>query len=540
MIPDSVSSQSNDEETCQRVHPTFVLGLSTIILGSLFLVSSYFWCQRPLLQYPDQSMYLAMAQLYVDGYKPYVDMVDFNPPLIMYICLAPALMSNLFHIHIIFAFAIFVLALTLLSVMVCGYLMFSNRHREEAFFYLPILMVFLYLGSQLMIDFGQREHLLLITYLPFFMIRHLRWNCVAINKGLAVFCGLYASICLILKPHFIFMAAVPELVYLIQKRRWKCFLTPETFACIPIGVIYGAHFLFLDNAVRDSFFQFVLPLVKNGYDYYTVSPLKTIADVVRIEVYILIFSFILSVGMSRYCALIAPIGAFTAGALVVYLVAGQDWQHHWVPVRFGMYSLLALEAAVVIRSLCSYSEHARLLNVYMVSILITVATLLWSGAKCSEIKRNASDGPRFDLATIGYSGECPRNDLGPWVAIIQKHSELGQPVLFISDALGPGYPATLQACRLPASRYLHGMPLMMAKHLAFEKLGVDDRPKFEQFYQDIIRNYGADIARTKPTLIVIRSTAIMEPLERADFFNKYLRDYEKVNSFEGHFIYRLK
>jgi len=110
----------------------------------------------------------------------------------------------------------------------------------------------------------------------------------------------------------------------------------------------------------------------------------------------------------------------------------------------------------------------------------------------------------------------------------------------MSDAIAPGYPGTLQTNRRPASRYMHAMPLMMAKFLAFEKIEVKNRPMFEAFYERIIREYGEDIKKNKPVLIVIRNGGIMEPLKRAEFFEKYLTDYEKAETLDDHFVYRRK
>lgn len=540
MTQQPVSARSDDETFDLEVHPAFILVVSILILGSILGVSTFFWYSHPLLQYPDQSMYLAMAQLFLDGYKPYVEMVDFNPPLILYISLAPALISRMCHIPVTLAFAYFVIGLTLVSVLICGYLMFKNRRRDEAFYYLPMLMVLLYMGRELTLDFGQREHLLLITYMPFFVIRHFRWDDVPINKYFAFVCGLYSAVCLILKPHFLFMAAVPELIYFLRKRQWRKLFAPEVYAVILAGIIYSAHFLFIDSSVRERFFQFVVPLVRAGYDYYTVAPLKTIADFSRIETYYFAAIVTLSFVFNRYCSFVAPMSAFTLGAFFIYYVAAQDWSHHWVPVQFGMYSLLALYIAVLVRWLGSYSGHARLLNMYMTAVVLVVATLCSTALKYRQIAESAAAGPRFDMKSIGYSGTCTQHDLGPWVDLIERYTMRNEPVLFMSDAIAPGYPAALQADRLPASRYLHAMPLMMAKYLTYEKSGVQDRAKFDAMYDEIIKQYSEDIERNKPALIVIRNSGIMEPLQRADFFNKYLKDYENVDTVEEHFIYKRK
>src|SRR5687768_11876217 len=120
----------------------FLLGLSIVILGAMFVAIATFWVTHPLLQYLDQTMYLGLAQLFLDGMRPYVDMVDFNPPLILYINLIPALIERWFHVHILTAFYSFVLGLMMLSVLLSGFVMFQQKERREAFYYLPVLIGF--------------------------------------------------------------------------------------------------------------------------------------------------------------------------------------------------------------------------------------------------------------------------------------------------------------------------------------------------------------------------------------------------------------
>ncbi|MDZ4832879.1 MAG: hypothetical protein SGJ27_03675 [Candidatus Melainabacteria bacterium] len=537
------SLKTDDRKTSfsqeESLDPKFLLGLSVVILTAMVVSIASFWYAHPVLQWPDQSMYLGMADLYLDGYRPYVDMVDFNPPLILYINLIPAMMARAFHLHIIVAFSGFVIGLIVLSLLLSGFMMWQQKSRKEAFFYLPILMGFVYSTQDLTFDFGQREHLLILTYLPFFVLRYFRWNDAPINKYLAILCGLYAGSCLSLKPHFLIMAAAPELIYLLQTRKWRPIFKPEVFAVGAFGLIYGAHFIFIDPAVREQFFSFVIPLVKNGYDYYCVSSIKILADFSRPNTYSFVAALLMAFFMRRSCPFLAPVSAFTLSSFVIYLFASQDWSHHWYPVLFGSYVLIALEMAVAIRFLCRASEHARLINLYMSSVLVAVVVLGVS-ARNIQAANPPPDVKRFDLKEIGYQGSCPFDDLGVWGDLVLKNTSKGDKILFISDAIAPGYPSTLQTERKPASRYLHGMPLMMAKYLAFEKDGVKDKEQFESWVQRIIQEYGEDIAKNKPTLIVIRNTGIMEPLKQGQFFEKYMTNYEQFQNIDEHFIYHRK
>jgi len=514
------------------MHSAYLLTLSAITVVALFAASAIYWFERPLLQYPDQSIYIVMAEQLLNGKRLYVDVIDFNPPLITYINTLPVLLGRAFHLPLTLSFNIFTLGLMLVSMILSGCLMFQHRRGRDSFFYLPVLIGFLLLCREHRVDFGQREHLLVITYLPFLILRHFRWQGLQINKNLATICGLFAATCISFKPQFLLMAMAPELVYFLEKRNWKAFLKPEIFACAGFGIAYGAHFAFLDEQTKQQFFNFVVPLVTGGYDYYQASVVRLLCCE---QSFAAMATIIAAFAMSRHCSLLMPIAAYTAASLSIYVLAAQDWSHHLVPVEFGTRLLVCLEAAVIIRYLCSYSQSMRLLNIHMTLLLTALGAVLFAfTTRAVPVEEN-----KIDLSTLGYSGYSAYDDVGVWSDVITKYSEKGDPVLCISDAIAPGYPAVLQLERTPGSRYLHGMPLMLAKYLCFEKLHVKDRALFLTFYERIINDYQQDIGAFRPKLLIIRKSAILDALNKSEFFKK-LNDYELKETFEGHLIYQRK
>jgi len=531
----SETSQVEIESAEAAIHPAFVIGIALVALGSVYLGILAFWLHHPLLQFPDQSMYLATAGLLLDGKKLYVDMVDFNPPLITYLNVPAILISRALHIPSPLAFELFLLGLILVSLVVSGYLLFKDRKGGDSFCYIPFLLGYLFISKLEVLDFGQREHLLIITYLPFFVVRYLRWRGVAIHRGIAIFAGLYAAATLSLKPHFLLMAAAPELVYVLQKRRWKELVAPETISCALLGITYGAHLIFMDPEVKDRFFSFVVPLVKTGYDYYTVSFLKTISDFNRSLTYQFTITLLIALPLNRYCSLISPTAAFTVAAFGIYIAASQDWSHHWVPVQYGVITLNWLILAVIVRFISGCAPQSKQLNLYMSGAMCAMAL---SYMTLLDLPKETNLTKHFDMSRIGYKGQSPADDIDPWAEKVLKYSNKGDYILCISDAISPGYPVTLQTERQPASRYLHGMPLMMAKYLAWEKPRVKDKKKFEGFYNEIIEQYRLDIEKNKPPLIIVRESGIIEPLEKGGFFDVHLNKYKLVETFEEHRFYQ--
>src|SRR5262249_44547895 len=130
----------------------------------------------------DCAMYLQSGQMLLDGAVPYVDVVEINPPLIMYLNVLPALAAWLTGWPPIPAFFACVLALVGWSVWQVYAEVQLLIGRAAA-----MIVAISWLGFNLVVwgggVFGQREQLFLLFYVPFLLARSRRWGGATLSGG---------------------------------------------------------------------------------------------------------------------------------------------------------------------------------------------------------------------------------------------------------------------------------------------------------------------------------------------------------------------
>lgn len=150
-----------------------------------------------------------MATLMTDGQIPYRDFIDFNFPTIWYISYIPAYISYFIH-HDAIVLSLFLGGLTLISAIVCAFLivkctLFSLM--EQSLLCITLFFVFSTFQTY---DFGQREHLFILAYIPFLIRQYLVPN---LNKYkiLDCFIGFLTITGAFIKPYFILTLLCVEL-----------------------------------------------------------------------------------------------------------------------------------------------------------------------------------------------------------------------------------------------------------------------------------------------------------------------------------------
>lgn len=183
-----------------------------VTLGATFFVGLfyrfYFYLLHPMFVGPDQSVYLAFAQLICKGAMPYRDIYDFNFPLIMYLSTLPVMLSAALPVPcpLPLVFDWFIYALFALSAILLV-LIFIAPKRDSASapgYMWPVLFALLWLQQSQLQDLGQREHIFVLLYWPFFVLRYFA-NTNPLKSGplktvLSLVCGIFAC-SMHLKPH---------------------------------------------------------------------------------------------------------------------------------------------------------------------------------------------------------------------------------------------------------------------------------------------------------------------------------------------------
>jgi hypothetical protein len=526
--------------------------LSIVVLlavGALSLVAVlsglHWWLWHPMLIFCDQGLYVHMAQLLLEGKVPYVDMFDVNPPLAIYIQILPVLLSRLFHMPLPLSFSIYVCALELLSCCLVLWVLVAARRTGAAILGASALLGFVYYNHLQRMDFGQREHIFCIVYAPFLLLRYLRWQGITIGRWPCIAVGVIAGIGLALKPHFMLMACAPEIVWWLRTRQSKPLLAPEVLSVVAVVAIYLFHFIFLPPQELQAFFNFVVPIYKEGYEYYVTSPIFNMASFWRIDFLLLALASVLALVLARLSSLPLAICAFSFMSAVVFVLAGQAWSCHMIAVRMGNSMALAVEAALLYQVLPLHLVGlGRPKLAGMAASLFAVAIIgggmYLNAAKVVENEEFLNRQP-YPLVQVGYPewGMGAADDMENFVASCLEHSSKGDSILFICASMAPGYPMLLQMERKPGSRFLHGMMLPILSFIIDRPdLSAKARERFKGYKKQVIDWYSEDIKKNRPKLIYIQDNPMSWVFGDVDFINTIMSNYKKLEERNGISVYK--
>ncbi len=422
-----------------------------LLLLLLFAAQLAAILHRPLHVSHDGGMYVQAGELLLVGKTPYVDFIDINPPLILYLSAIPVLLGRLLPFPAITTFLLLVWALTLASVLATRRMLLATLPPQEHVFveWLAAALAAGSAGLFLTTSFGQREHLFLLGFLPFVALRFRRWEGAAVPRGAAVAAGVVAGLFACLKPHFFLIVAAPEIYWLAIYRRRRTLLAPETIALCATAVVYGAHFLFLPEPMKSAFLHEVLPLTARGYGTYS-RPLASLLANVYIWPGILAFAAAFLLAPQRAAAawrVIRAFGAAGLGATFVFLLQSKGWPYHAIPGDFALVAVLAMLGAQLhpLAFAADAADGAVLrLRIPRRFVLQTIGAL--TALACLA-------GLRFAFETNLSRQFKLLADNSVLAKIIDEHSREGDPVLMISTEVVPAYPMLAQMRRPPGSRF---------------------------------------------------------------------------------------
>jgi hypothetical protein len=303
------------------------------VLVALALLGEF---RRPLN--PDASWLLYTSGRLLRGDRLYTDILEINPPLIIWLNLPIAWLSQVTGLPIAAVFRPAVLALVAASCAAWVALlartpggMSAFRRRLElagiAFVLLPVV------GGM----FGQREHLLLALALPLVALTALRVTGAGVSAPAAAGIGLAAGLGFGLKPHY-----GAAWLLLVAYRWWAGGrpvrrMLPEDIAVLAVGVSYPLLVLLL----TPDYFPFVGGVARD-YMSYGSQPLWTIlvSDSPALWFYVAVIAWLLLDGAPRRSPVGGSLAALGLGTIVAIAAQHKGWSYHYLPLT-GCALLLA-------------------------------------------------------------------------------------------------------------------------------------------------------------------------------------------------------
>ncbi len=450
-------------------------------------------CLNPFKIHYDNAMHLEASRMMLQGKVLYLDFYDANPPLICYLNIIPALMAQFFSLKAPLAFSLFVFFLVVVTTLMT-YACLKPVAGQSLYHEREVLCLFLTLGSFLAWRwnlFGQREHLFLLLYFPFFALRWLRWEGHKIPLKRSLIWGLCGALGLLLKPHFLLIGLILEVYWLISRKKFRILLAPEMISALGIGLLYAAHFALLPGQALSNWLGRFIPQYLHYWPRSSWAQMLGLRlTVFSISMNLTIFVVALSLGgiflafriKSGFNSLLRGLSVLSLSSFLVYLIPRQAWFYHALPAFWA--ALMVLGMILARTGLFSGSGNTSPTGFYW-----RISTTLWAALVVLA----------FGLAAaVQLKGGARPLDNDPLTRAVLQFSRKGESLIFISHSPSGQFPRTLQTERRLGSRYVYHFPLFNIQGL--EKSHPEKARREEQLYLDELRS---DIDQNRPRLIFI-------------------------------------
>jgi hypothetical protein len=469
----------------------------TLLAFAVLAMGLYFQLLDSLSINVDGAFLLQCAEMMLQGKIPYVGVYDNNPPLAMYLHTIPWAVCRLTNLHVVTCFIFCIFTVTLVSFFWCVRILSKSVGADDWRYLGPMLVGMCLITFTIGADYGQREHFFVLSFMPFFMLRWIRWQNLDKNTGClsaveSCLCGILAGIGLCLKPHFLIPFFAAELVWFFEKRSIKVLFTPEIGGCIFVGLVYLVHFAFIPAAMRQSFFGFIVPLLLHGYGAYDCQ----LPDLLSVSLPVfyggifygvplfipafmsLVLFFALC--LRERCSLLLPIAAWTVGGYFTFVLQHKGWSNHTIPMLSGCFLLAGLEYGV----LADFSKYNK--------------KFLWSGL-CGFLVF-------VFLVAAGCRNSAPLYENHDFAKDLIEHAAPGESILVLACSLYPAYPLLIQLDYRPGSRYLHLFPIPMLEYWKKRSSDLGQRKNLDLEEERVLAEVGKDIRANRPKLIALENS----------------------------------
>jgi hypothetical protein len=466
---------------------------------------------------PDTSWYLYAADHMLRGARPYVDLVEANPPLILWLNTIPVTIAHLFAVSSGTIFNAMVVGLAVVSVWWCVIILRGIFPEASPLRHVMVLLLLFALFPLSREDFGEREHLFLMLVLPYVLLT-VRWisGDEPGPRG-SLLAGLAAGVGIALKPYFIVLWVALEALVLLHRRSGRPWLRLETAMIVTVGLVYLLTVVFWARGYFD-----VVRTMGGAYYQFMHNSLATTAllgDGAQLPV----VSLVAYLGLrseARHRESWSVLACATAALWVAAVLQHKGWRYHFYPAL--CLGLLLLGLIVLDRQ----PKAGRLRRLYAgVATVALWGVVLVTTAACV---RQLADprNPRYDSDP----------DVSRLVPIVARAA--GHHVLMLSWSAASAFPLMMYAGVENASRFNH-LWILAAEywHELWQAAPIryrtrDEMAPLERWFVDAVVE---DVERTAPTMILaLRPGPDRRPYgpRRLDFIEYFLRDRRFAQIFQ--------
>lgn len=289
---------------------------------------------------PDIAWLSYAAERYLSGATPYVDLIEINPPAILFFNLPAAWIASAFDVDGPIVYTLFVVVLALLSVASTVHLLWSrdDHFRARLIALLLLFVLFPVAGAH----FGQREHVMLVLALPWLAAASERLVGREVPSRTATGVGLLAGVGFALKPHFLLVgAAVEGLLWVRRDRSGVVAVRIENRIVAAMLVLY----LLSVFALTPEYFDLVGALGQEYAGYLNAPIASHVMQPFMLVIVGGLLAWMLVFRAGARSPFAGVLVSATLAALVMAAVQMKGWAYHYYPA-LALSVLLAGFAAV--------------------------------------------------------------------------------------------------------------------------------------------------------------------------------------------------
>ncbi|MGE4044779.1 MAG: hypothetical protein AB7F35_07985 [Acetobacteraceae bacterium] len=338
--------------------------ISMVVLLAVLCVVTFAAMRSPLKD--DIAWLLYVARRWMAGRELYIDVVEVNPPLIVWLSAIPLAVGRWFDL------SVHQVAMTMFIATVLGCAWWTaGMLRRPGGLFADRVTVFAIIGVVLLVmpagEVGQREHLLIALTLPYLVLFALSLQKMKPGFWPAVFAGVAAGVGCALKPRYAGLFVVLEVIALTRG------LWPWRVLPLAAGLTMGAYAAVV-AMTAPAYIQRAVPMALALYGATDVPFMSLLRD-----------SFVLMVGSAVAAALLwfrwrsmrerdlmLVLVTFSVVSLVICFMDGKDWYYHRLPATVTTVLALIVWVASALRDSRARAERPPLLAMGVAALAMVV------------------------------------------------------------------------------------------------------------------------------------------------------------------------
>lgn len=475
--------------------------------------------KNPVIIDADQALYLEIAKLMIQGKILYLQIWEWNPPLIAYLNLIPMATAKLLDLPA--PFVLNCMCLSLVSISTISSLSIARCYLPKADLprMLPMIIGFFIACNSFWFILAEREHLFITFVFPLLLIRYIRCEYkISVHGWLGFALGVYASLGILLKPQFILCYLGFEAALYFATKPYYVYRTSEFKALVMCTAIYLLSLILLPYDAWKTYCSEILPIYINGYEWSKrpILDLLSAGDNEKSATLAFLTSTIIGIFTFKRQSLMPPLIVLMYIAMFNYLYGGQLWHYRAFPLYASALLIQGLAAGMLIELIRKRRPRVWL---PITSCILLLSIICAYNDRLFESRQEALS-QRFDLRCCGYRGQSLKYGTDEVFDIIINNTTLDDNIVFLGTGINPGYPAILQSNRRQLSRF----PFCVVGHIfCAQQRAADSR--WDALFEKVVSIHIREIQQNKPKLVFIESDALVPILMKYQFFEKCMGNY---------------